>query len=71
MAAAGMLLIVSPGKRPELWISTVVIGLLLGAVMGAMLKVNQDFGCKLMRVARAWDGFAAAALLLLLAWPGS
>jgi hypothetical protein len=39
----------------------------LGAAVGTMLKINQDFGLKLMRVPRLWDGVGAAALLLLLA----
>lgn len=65
--AAVVLLIVSPGKRPELWASATMAGLGLGAVIGATLKVNQDFGQKLLRVARTWDGAAAAALLFLLA----
>lgn len=64
---AGILLVVSPGKRPELWIAAIAAGLAIGAAMGTTLKVNQDFGLKLVRVARTWDGAAAAALLLALA----
>jgi hypothetical protein len=64
---AVVLLIVSPGKRHELWIAAIVAGLALGAVVGAMLKVNQDHGRKLIRVPPVWDGAGAAALLLLLA----
>lgn len=65
--AAAVLLIVSPGKRLELWAAAVVAGLALGTAAGAMLKVNQDFSRNLIRIARAWDGVGAAALLLLLA----
>lgn len=65
--AAAMLLIVSPGKRFELWIAALAAGLLLGAVAGTLLKINQDVGQQLLRVPRTWDGALAAALLLLLA----
>lgn len=64
---AVILLVVSPGKRFELWAAAIVGGVALGAVAGMLLKVNQDFGHKLIRVAPAWDGMAAAAALLLLA----
>jgi hypothetical protein len=67
IATAAILLYVSPGKRIEMWAAAIVIGLLLGGVMGVVLKINQDFGQKLIRVARSWDGLAAASLLLLLA----
>jgi len=65
--AAAVLLIVSPGKRVELWGAAIAGGLLLGAVAGALLKVNQDHGHQLIRVPPAWAGAGAAALLLLLA----
>ena len=65
--AAIVLLVVSPGKRPELWLAVIVAGLLVGAVAGAILKVNQDHGRELIRVPPTWDGTAAAALLLMLA----
>jgi hypothetical protein len=65
--AALVLLIVSPGKRPELWIATIVAGLAIGAAAGAMLRVNQDHGRGLIRVPPAWDGVGAATLLLVLA----
>jgi hypothetical protein len=67
VAAGTVLLIVSPGKRFELWVAAIVIGLALGAGAAVLLKVNQDFGRRVIRVARAWDGVGAAALLLLLA----
>ena len=66
VVVAAVLLIVSPGKRFELWVAAIIIGLLLGAAMGMTLKVNQYFALKLIRVPRTWDGAAAAALLLLL-----
>lgn len=64
---AVVLLVVSPGKRPELWLAAIVGGLLVGAGVGALLKVNQDHGRELIRVPPTWDGAAAAALLLVLA----
>jgi len=64
---AAVLLIVSPGKRFELWLGAIAGGLVLGAGAGLLLKVNQDFGLRLIRVPRTWDGAAAAAALLLLA----
>ena len=66
IVVAVTLLIVSPGKRYELWVAAIVIGLALGAIAGATLKINQDFGKRLIRVPRTWDGAGAAALLLLL-----
>lgn len=65
--AAAVLLIVSPGKRVELWAAAIAGGLLFGAVAGSLLKVNQDHGRQLIRVAPVWDGAGAAAVLLLLA----
>ena len=65
--AATVLLVVSAGKRFELWAAVIVIGLVAGAVAGALKKVNQDHGRLLIRVPPAWDGCAAAALLLVLA----
>jgi hypothetical protein len=67
VVVAAVLLIVSPGKRFELWAAAIVVGLGLGAGAGMMLKVNQDFGQLLVRVPRTWDGVGAATLLLLLA----
>src|SRR5471030_478461 len=67
VVAAAILLIVSPGKRVELWAAAIVIGFLIGLGAGTILKINQDFGLKLMRVQRSWDGVGAAILLLLLA----
>lgn len=65
--AAAVLLIVSPGKRFELWISCIGVGLVAGAAMGVVLQGVKDFGNNLVRVHRAWDGVGAAALLLVLA----
>src|SRR4051812_46307551 len=65
IVVAAILLIVSPGKRYELWVAAIVIGLGVGAIAAYTLKINQDFGKRLIRVARAWDGAAAAALLLV------
>jgi hypothetical protein len=67
VAAAVVLLVVSPGKRFELWVAAIAGGLAVGAAAGAMLKVNQDHGRRLIRVPPAWDGAGAAVLLLLLA----
>ncbi len=65
--AAVVLLMVSPGKRPELWVAAIAGGLAAGAAAGALLRVNQDHGHNLIRMAPAWDGVGAAAALLLLA----
>jgi hypothetical protein len=67
IVVAAILLIVSPGKRYELWVAAIIIGLAVGAIAAFTLKINQDHGKQLLRVARAWDGAAAAALLLVLA----
>ncbi len=66
VVVAAILLIVSPGKRYELWVAAVIIGLLLGALAGALMRINQDVGLQLLRVPRTWDGAGAAGLLLLL-----
>jgi hypothetical protein len=66
IVVAAILLIVSPGKRYELWVAAIIVGLPVGAVAGLLLKVNRDYGQGLVRVARAWDGTGAATLLLLL-----
>ena len=66
IVVAAILLIVSPGKRYELWVLAIVVGLAIGALAGLMLKINRDYGLALIRVPRTWDGAAAAALLLLL-----
>lgn len=65
--AAAVLLIVSPGKRFELWLVCIVVGLVGGLAMGMTLRGAKDFGNNLVRVYRAWDGVAAAAALILLA----
>src|SRR6185503_14236383 len=65
--AAAILLIVSPGKRFELWVTCIGVGLVAGAAMGVVLQGAKDFGNNLVRVYRAWDGVGAAALLLVLA----
>ncbi len=67
VAVALILLIVSPGKRWELWTVAIVSGLIFGLGAGVILKVDKDFERKLVRVQRAWDGVGAATLLLLLA----
>jgi hypothetical protein len=66
ITVAAILLIVSPGKRFELWTVGIVVGLAIGLVMGTTLTVIKDFARKLVRANRAWDGAAVAALLLLL-----
>jgi hypothetical protein len=65
--AAAILLIVSPGKRFELWLVCVGVGLVGGLAMGMTLQGAKDFGNNLVRVYRAWDGIAAAAALTVLA----
>jgi len=65
---AAALLIVSPGKRVELWAIAIVLGLFLGLGMGVILTAVKDYERRVVKVQRAWDGFGAAALLLLLAF---
>jgi len=67
VVVAAVLLIVSPGKRFELWTVGIVAGLAIGLVMGTALEAIKDFARGLVRVNRTWDGLAAAALLLLVA----
>jgi hypothetical protein len=67
IVVAAMLLIVSPGKRYELWVLAIMVGLPLGAIGAWLMKINQDRGLNLIRVHRTWDGIGAASLLLLLA----
>ncbi len=65
--AATVLLIVSPGKRFELWLIAIGVGLVTGSAMGMTLRGAKDFGNNLVRVYRAWDGVGAASALVLLA----
>ena len=65
--AAAVLLIVSPGKRFELWLVCIGVGLVGGLAMGMTLHGAKDFGNNLVRVYRAWDGVGAAMALILLA----
>jgi hypothetical protein len=67
MLAAAVLLIVSPGKRFELWLVCIGVGLVGGLAMGMTLQGAKDFGNNLVRVYRARDGVAAASALTLLA----
>jgi len=64
---AAILLLVSPGKRFELWTVGIIVGLAMGLGAGVILTVDKDFERKLVRVRRTWDGVGAAALLLALA----
>ena len=63
---AAELLIVSPGKRVELWAIAIVLGLILGLGMGVILKVTKDYERRVVKVQYTWDGLGAAALLWLL-----
>ena len=67
VAVAVLLLIVSPGKRVELWVLCIGGGLVIGLVAGAVQTAIKDFSRNLVLVHRTWDGVGAAALLLLLA----
>ncbi|MBN9088759.1 MAG: hypothetical protein J0J01_17785 [Reyranella sp.] len=67
IVAAAILLIVSPGKRWELWAVCIGVGLVAGLAAGVIVKAEKDFAQNLSRMYRTWDGVAAAALLLLLA----
>lgn len=64
---AALLLVVSPGKRFELWTVGIGLGFVLGLAAGTMVRANKDFALHLVRVARTWDGVAATGALLLLA----
>jgi hypothetical protein len=67
IVVAAILLIVSPGKRWELWAVCIGFGLAAGLAAGVIVKAEKDFAQNLTRMYRTWDGVAAAALLLLLA----
>lgn len=67
VAVAAVLLFVSPGKRSELWTVAILAGLAAGIARGTALRADTDFERRLVRIHRAWDGIAAAALLLVLA----
>jgi len=64
---AALLLIVSPGKRPELWMISIAVGFVAGLGAGAIMQGEKDFGQNLVRSYRTWDGLGAAALILILA----
>ena len=64
---AAALLIVSPGKRIELWIIAIVLGLGIGTGVGMILKATKDYERNVVKVQRTIDGFGAAGLLLVLA----
>lgn len=66
LVAAAILLFVSPGKRFELWVLAIVAGFGVGLVMGTTPRAIKDFARHLVRIERAWDGVAAAALLVVL-----
>jgi hypothetical protein len=61
IVAAAILLIVSPGKRVELWIVGIVAGLVAGPVMGTTLTVIKDFARQMVRANRTWNGVPVAA----------
>jgi hypothetical protein len=67
VVTAAILLIVSPGKRVELWVIAIVLGLGSGLGMGMILTAIKDYERRVVRVQFTWDGFGAAAALLLLA----
>ncbi len=67
VASAAVLLIVSPGKRLELWALFIGGGLAVGSAAGMAQKAIKDFARNLVLVHRTWDGVGAATLLLLLA----
>jgi hypothetical protein len=67
VVVAAILLVVSPGKRMELWVVCIGVGLVGGLAAGVILKGEKDFAQNLTRVYRTWDGVGAAAALLALA----
>src|SRR5258707_1243690 len=61
VVVAAILLIVSPGKRFELWTVGIVAGLAIGLVMGTALTAIKDFARGLVRLHRpSCDGRAPA-----------
>jgi hypothetical protein len=66
VVVAAILLIVSPGKRFELWTVGIAAGFAIGLVMGTTPRAIKDHARGLVRIDRAWDGLGAATLLLLL-----
>jgi hypothetical protein len=66
VVVAAILLIVSPGKRFELWTVGIAAGFAIGLAMGTTPRAIKDHARGLVRIDRAWDGLGAAALLLLL-----
>jgi hypothetical protein len=67
VVVAAVLLIVSPGKRFELWVIAIAVGFAIGLGVGMLPRAIKDFSLELVRIKRTWDGTIAAALLLLLA----
>lgn len=67
VATAAVLLIVSPGKRFELWVIAIAVGFAVGLGAGMLPTAIKDFSLELVRIKRTWDGTIAAGLLLLLA----
>ncbi|MBS0548283.1 MAG: hypothetical protein JSR24_11070 [Proteobacteria bacterium] len=67
LITAAILLMVSPGKRIELWVIGIVVGFGAGLGAGTIVHVNKDFERRLVRMHRTWDGIVATTLLFLLA----
>ncbi len=67
VAAAAVLLVMSPGKRFELWVVAIFVGFAIGLGAGLLPTAIKDFSLQLVRIKRSWDGTIAAALLLALA----
>ncbi|HTR85259.1 MAG TPA: hypothetical protein VMI56_12330 [Reyranella sp.] len=66
-AAAAILLVVSPGRRPELWIVAIGLGFAAGLGAGLALTPIKDFARKLVLIHRTWDGVAVTLGLLVVA----
>lgn len=67
VVVAAVLLVVSPGKRFELWVIAIAVGFAIGLGAGMLPTAIKDFSLELVRIKRTWDGTIAAALILLLA----
>jgi hypothetical protein len=67
VVTATVLLVVSPGKRFELWAIAIVVGFAVGLGAGMLPRAIKDFSLELVRIKRTWDGTIAVGLLLLLA----
>jgi hypothetical protein len=67
VVTATVLLIMSPGKRFELWAIAIAAGFVIGSAAGTPPRALKDSSLELVRIKCTWDGTIAAGLLLSLA----